>query len=569
MWVSEVIVLSLALLGRVDATPLQNNLHCKCTAKDACWPAIADWASFNKTLDGKLIATVPLGSPCHDPSYNGKECSTLADEWEFATIHANNPSSIMMPVFQNGTCDPFHPQSDPCQLGNLVQYSVNATTTAHVQEAVRFAARNNLRLVIKNTGHDFLGRSTSAGALGLWTHNLDEITVLKDFSSPDYNGPAMRIGAGVQAAAAYTAAHEHGYRAMGGSCPTVGLAGGFTQGGGLGALSSIHGLGADNVLEWEVVTANGSLVHASPNKNADLFWALAGGAGGTFGVVVSMTSKVFVDAPTTGASLVFELDAAPSADAFWDSISVFHAGATPLVDTGSFLLSQITNTTFQVIITAPSVTVSTLNTQLSYITGHLNNTGIAYSLTAQTDASYFDFFSRYFGPLPDGIYPVAHLVGSRLLPRDFFQSVDRTKGLQDLLRSITPNQTYTIAVELFNVNQTSVADRSVHPAWRDSIAHFLVYSTWDWSSSTEMAARSDRLTNEIIPTVEELTPGSGTYRNEANYRQKDWQKAFFGDHWDRLNSIQRTWDPKGVFYAPLSVGADQWAEKNGALCRVS
>ncbi|KAJ5173754.1 FAD-binding type 2 [Penicillium coprophilum] len=569
MRVSEIIFLSLAILGRVEATPLQGKLHCKCTVKDTCWPALADWNSFNKTIDGNLITTVPLGSPCHDPSYNGEQCSTLTSEWDYAPIHASNPSSIMMPVFQNGTCDPFHPRSDPCDLGNLVQFSVNATTTAHVQEAVRFAARNNLRLVIKNTGHDFLGRSTSAGALGLWTHNLDKITVIKNFRSKEYHGPAMRIGAGVQAAAAYMAAHENGYRAMGGSCPTVGLAGGFTQGGGLGALSSINGLGADNVLEWEVVTASGNVVHASPSNNSDLFWALAGGAGGTFGVVVSMTSRVFVDAPTTGASLAFELDAAPSANAFWDSISVFFTGATPLVDTGSFLLSQITNTTFQVTIAAPSVTVPTLNTQLSYITDHLNQTGIAYSLTAQTDPSYFDFFSRYFGPLPNGIYPVTHLVGSRLLPRNFFQSVESTQGLQNLLQSITPNQTYTVAVELFNVNQTSVADRSVHPAWRESIAHFLVYSAWDWSSQTEMDARSDRLTNEIVPTLEKLTPGSGTYRNEANYRQKNWQEAFFGSNWDRLNSIQRTWDPKGVFYAPLSVGADQWAEKNGALCRVS
>lgn len=281
-----------------------------------------------------------------------------------------------------------------------------------------------------------------------------------------------------------------------------------------------------------------------------------------------MTSQVFVDAPTTGALLEFELDAAPSADAFWDSISVFLAGTTPLVDMGSFLLSEITNTTFDVIIAAPSSSVSTLATQLSYITGHLNRTRIAYSLTAQTDASYFEFFARYFGPLPNGVYPVAHLVGSRLLPKDFFQSASRTQGLQNLSESVTLNQTYTIAAELFNANQTSTAANSVHPAWRDAIAHFLVYSAWDWSSPTEMDARSDRLTNEIIPTLEQLTPGSGTYRNEANYRQKGWQEAFFGDHWDRLNSIQRTWNPEGVFYAPLSVGADQWAEKDGKLCQV-
>ncbi|KAJ6028408.1 FAD-binding type 2 [Penicillium herquei] len=568
MWALRFPLLSIAACCLHFAHAFPSAANCKCTARDSCWPAVDEWNAFNKSLGGNLIGTVPLGSPCHDPQYNGTECITLADEWDYAPIHASNPSSIMMPVFQNGTCDPFHPISDPCRLGNLVQYSVKALTAQHVQKAVRFAAINNLRLVIKNTGHDFLGRSTSAGALGIWTHNLDNITVISDYHSSAYSGPAMRIGAGVQAAAAYEAAHAQGYRTMGGSCSTVGLAGGFTQAGGLGALSSVHGLSADSVLEWEVVTANGTLVRASPSQNADLFWALAGGAGGSFGVVISMTSRIYKDYPTTGALLQYSLDAAPSADAYWDSISVFLSGATPLVDSGSFVLVAITNTSFEAIIGAPSVSASTLNNQLEYFTSYLNQTKTEYSLAVQTDPSYYDYFVRYFGPLPDGVYPVAHLIGSRLLPRGFFQSKNHTQSLQELTRSITPNQTFTVAVEMFNVNQTDTMARSVHPAWRNAIAHYLVYSTWDWDSWEEMSSRSDQLTYEIIPTLENLTPGSGTYRNEANYRQTGWEREFFGDHWERLNQIQKLWDPQGLFYAPLSVGANRWAEIDGRLCEV-
>jgi FAD/FMN-containing dehydrogenase len=123
-----------------------------------------------------------------------------------------------------------------------------------------------------------LGKNTGKGGLGIWTHNLNTIKVNMNYSSATYRGPVMKMGAGTQASAAYEAAHKLGDRVVGGSCATVGLAGGFTQGGGHSVLSSKYGLGADNVLEWEIVTANGTLRKASTTENADLYWALSGGA---------------------------------------------------------------------------------------------------------------------------------------------------------------------------------------------------------------------------------------------------------------------------------------------------
>jgi FAD/FMN-containing dehydrogenase len=73
----------------------------------------------------------------------------------------------------------------------------------------------------------------------------------------------------------------------------VSVAGGWAQGGGHGALSSYYGLGADQVLEYKVVTADGSLVVANKISNPDLFWALRGGGPSTFGVVVEATIKVY------------------------------------------------------------------------------------------------------------------------------------------------------------------------------------------------------------------------------------------------------------------------------------
>lgn len=59
---------------------------CRCFPGDECWPSDAEWSSLNTTVEGRLIATVPLGSPCHDPSYDEEQCAYLRDQWLFAGI---------------------------------------------------------------------------------------------------------------------------------------------------------------------------------------------------------------------------------------------------------------------------------------------------------------------------------------------------------------------------------------------------------------------------------------------------------------------------------------------------
>lgn len=133
---------------------------------------------------------------------------------------------------QNGSCDPFEPRSKPCVLGNYVSYSIAAESADDVAAGLKFAQSNNIRFAIKNTGHDFLGKNTGAGALGIWTHKLRDITIMDNYRSNRYRGPAAKYGSGVAAFDVYAAVSKRGYVGVGGSCPSVGLAGGYTQGGG-------------------------------------------------------------------------------------------------------------------------------------------------------------------------------------------------------------------------------------------------------------------------------------------------------------------------------------------------
>lgn len=124
--------------------------------------------------------------------------------------------------------------------------------------------------------------------------SLKSIELLEDFNS---RGTATKVRAGVNGGQAQPFAHSHGLMVVTGNCPTVGIAGGFTQGGGHSPLSSF-------LVEYEVVTSHGDLVTASPSQNEDPFWAFTGGCGGTYGVVYSMTIKAYPAVPVPVATLV-------------------------------------------------------------------------------------------------------------------------------------------------------------------------------------------------------------------------------------------------------------------------
>lgn len=334
----------IALLGAAWTTVSQSfgleSRTCRCYPGDQCWPSAAEWDSFNQTLGGKLVRTVPVASPCHDTfpgvRYDNATCADIQANWVRPTLHDVTSHSTMAPFFANESCDPFTSRDAQCIIGSYVQYAVNATGASDYIATLDFARHRNIRLVIRNTGHDYLGRSTGAGAVALWTHHLKDIAVL-DYSSTAYTGKAMRMGAGVQASEAQAAANAAGLVVVAGGCPTVGIAGGYTQGGGTGPLGSKFGLAADQVLEWEVITTAGKILTATPDQNSDLYWALTGGGGGTYGIVLSMTAKLHQDMPTGGAMLSFT----EPTDKYWDAISAFMMNLPAIVDAGATVYWQV------------------------------------------------------------------------------------------------------------------------------------------------------------------------------------------------------------------------------------
>lgn len=78
LWITLV---ALSALGHA-AVPIDTPCtSCRCFPGEPCWPSLAEWARFNKSLDGRLIPTVPLGKPCHAPFYRAGECDSLRAQW--------------------------------------------------------------------------------------------------------------------------------------------------------------------------------------------------------------------------------------------------------------------------------------------------------------------------------------------------------------------------------------------------------------------------------------------------------------------------------------------------------
>lgn len=135
---------------------------CKPVPGTRDWPSPRSWSKFNSTLNGALLAPLPPAAVC-DPSkpvYSNVSCSLVSASWFNSSFHAGDPVSVDWPNWQADACVPpaIFNDSKGCDENEFPRYVVNATTAKHVSSAVRFAARTGVRLVVKGTGHDFLGR---------------------------------------------------------------------------------------------------------------------------------------------------------------------------------------------------------------------------------------------------------------------------------------------------------------------------------------------------------------------------------------------------------------------------
>ena len=181
-------------------------------------------------------------------------------------------------------------------------------------------------------------------------------------------------------------------------------------------------MAADQTLEWEVVSADGTLLRASPTENPDLYWALSGGGGGTYGAVYSLTSRVYEDQPVSGLNLSFT-SAGVTEDVFFSMIGSWHMHLIPITDAGCYALTLVTQESFTVSpVLCSGLSTTDLKALMAPFTDELSQAAVNYTVDYSDYPSYLAGYTGLISPAYLGDSIGLSQVGGRLIPRSVIET---------------------------------------------------------------------------------------------------------------------------------------------------
>ncbi|KIY69070.1 FAD-binding domain-containing protein [Cylindrobasidium torrendii FP15055 ss-10] len=542
-------------------------------AQSGCRASLSDvgedaWQQLNASTNGRLVAVVPSAQYCYDVG-----CTD--EQWVSSTWRGENmPGSMLQPNWeQDYDSSPpelcFRNTTGNCKHGDVPWYAVLAETVEDIQAGVNFARTNNLRLAIKASGHDYLGRSTAKDSLLISTHGLQNFTVHDDF---DGHGSAVTVGSGMGLRQIYPALKETGKIIVGGNAATVVAAGGYIQGGGHSALSPALGLAADNALQFTIVTADGEHITADDTQNSDLFWALRGGGAGSWGVIVSATFRAYNAFNATLAYTYLTTNSTNATDI--GSLMTTHAAHIHDFDAvhGGQYYYVLQNATgdgkrgFYAHTFFPNVSADTSKELMQPFLTEALATG-AWGVLQE---KYQE------GVINDLIYAADNegaqntFMGSRLVPETAYDEPEAIGTMYTRLFEAGAHSVLGHIVAGGKVTENADIDSAIHPKWRTAKTHVIVTNSWtdDADMSSVQNMRSLFQTAQR-PIMEKVTGSdAGSYSNEGDAYEADFVTTFFGQqNYGRLSEIKTKYDPDDLFIVKAGVGSERWNEKG--LCKVA
>lgn len=553
------------------------------------WPSAAEWESLNKQVGGRLMKLAdPLAACRADPS--GKACSDF-----FAAIrnpfyirdHANLTQA-------SGWVDAW--TSRPSA------YAVAAKSASDVAAAVNFAREHKLRLVVKGGGHSYQGTSDAPDSLLVWTRYLDDITMHDAFVPHGCDGktkpqPAVSVGAGQIWGHTYEAVTPKGGRyVQGGGCMTVGVAG-LVSSGGFGSWSKRYGTAAANLLEAEVVTADGRIRTVNACNDPDLFWALKGGGGGSFGVITRVTLRTHALPEFFGA--VNATIETRSDDAYRRLLERFvafskdalinpHWGETVhFAPKNRFRVSMVfqgldkaqAEATWKPFVefVQASPRDFRINAQLEVLAFPARMMWNPEALRKIPGAVVAD--SRPNAPLDNIVWTgdaeqsgqYLHGYGSAWLPVSLLDDA-RRKDLVDAI--FAASRIWGFALH-FNKGLAGAPQQAIDAA-RDTATNPEVLNAFallitgsgegpafpgiaDHEPHVKQARHEAAANARVMEIFGKIVPEAGSYVSESDFFLKDWQRAFWGSNYPRLLAVKKRYDPDGLFTVHHGVGSEQWS----------
>lgn len=550
------------------------------------WPSPAEWQGLRAQLGGRLVQLQSPWARCIAAPAS-EECARLFRQ-------VGNPYFI--------SDDPALTQA----LGWVgawtsapSAYAVEARTSADVAAAVNFAREHRLRLVVKGGGHSYQGTSSAPDSLLVWTHKMRDIRLHQSFVPQGCAGrvapaQAASLGAGALWAHAYDAVTTRGGRyVQGGGCMTVGVAG-LVQSGGFGSFSKRFGTASGNLLEAEVVTADGVTRIANACTNPDLFWALKGGGGGSFGVVTRITVRTH-ELPETFGAVNFTVHAASAAafrrlaamtlDFYAASLMNPHWGEQIRFLPGHVMRVQMV---FQGMERGEAVAVWQ---PFLEALGREPDLGIDFAPLKIVSTSAREFWSPTFvkralgfikrderpGAPEGNVYwpgdegqagQVLHGYGSTWLPASLLQPAQRG-SLADALVAAAAQWGVSLHFNkgLAGAPADAIAaarDTAMNPAALDAFALAITAAhgpaaypgVAGHEPDVALARQQAQRVRACMAELRKLVPKPGSYVSESDFFEPDWQQAFWGSHYERLLAVKRQYDPGGLFTVHHGVGSE-------------
>lgn len=131
---------------------------CKASPGSSDWPTLSQWTALNSTISGRLLKPSPPGAVCHpdQPTYNSTQCPSVLSDWFTMPFQVGHPIANAWNNWNNDSCLPT--ATSPCSGDGYPVYVINATCKEDVKAGVDFAREHNVRLNVKSTGHDYMGR---------------------------------------------------------------------------------------------------------------------------------------------------------------------------------------------------------------------------------------------------------------------------------------------------------------------------------------------------------------------------------------------------------------------------
>ena len=551
-------------------------------AIDATWPATDQWARLRKQVGDRLLK---LQSP-----FAADAPAAVRDE---AIAQLGNPFYLGDQPALSQTSGWFGAWTSQPSA-----YAVAAESTADVVASVNFARDQRLRLVVKGGGHSYQGTSNAAGSLLVWTRRLKTIQLHDDFVGQGCAGKqapqhAVSMGAGCLWIDAYDAVTtQAGRYVQGGGCTTVGVAG-LIQSGGFGSFSKAFGTAASNLLEAEVVTADGKVLIANACTNPDLFWGLKGGGGGSLGVITRVTLRTF-DLPDVFGGVSGRIEA-PDGAAFQalivqavrfyaEALCNPHWGEQMSFDDGNTLgISML----FQGL--SKEEAEATWAPFKDWLAQHPEYvvvkpiTALAMPARHFWDAAFFREHAPKFiaNDNREGA-PRAHMVwaGDREQAGWYIHAYQSVwlpgsllaAGQQDRLTKALFEASRHKEVSLhFNKGlfgapddaRTRARDTATNPQVADAFALAIIGASGapafpgmpGAKVNAEKARRDADTVGRASAALRGLGTGLGSYVSESDYFLADWQHAFWGTHHTRLASVKRRYDPTNLFNVHHGVGS--------------